>query len=106
MARITKRFLQSKGACRDQIAIFAAEWPNGSEISLASLTRAAELGLDIGWLAANTLEAPADAAYEAARAPAYAAYKAAIAPAYAAYKAAIATAYWTAFQSQEQPASV
>src|SRR3990167_1578140 len=46
-AKITLKMLS--GACDEQKAIFASEWPKGAEATLGNVRRAQELGLDLDW---------------------------------------------------------
>lgn len=46
---ITAKQLRKLGACKQQVAIFAREWPNGCEVTLVTVLRALELGLDLDW---------------------------------------------------------
>ena len=43
--RITTEWLQAQRACRPVIFLFAEEWPDGAELNVENLVRAAELGL-------------------------------------------------------------
>lgn len=63
---LTVRDLRRLQACAKQVAVFAAEWPDGVDLTEAALLRAAELRLDLGWFAKAVLPAPAWATYEAA----------------------------------------
>lgn len=58
---ITADWLLHRKACEDQITKFAAEWPEGAELTEANLLRAGELGLDIKWLALRVLPKPLQA---------------------------------------------
>ncbi len=49
--KITAKWLIERNACADQVAIVRREWPNGGEVTRGNLRRAADLGLDIDWLA-------------------------------------------------------
>src|SRR5487761_2539672 len=80
--RITSEMLTEADACDNQAAIFAAEWPDGCEVTPEVAQRAVALGLDLNWAAEHLLPKTALAAYEAARAPAWAAYEAVAAPAF------------------------
>lgn len=53
--RITAKKLQGKGACSDQVEVFAAEWPDGVEVTEEALLRAADLGLGLTWFAKHFL---------------------------------------------------
>ena len=72
--KITPQKLQALGACAHQLAIFAAEWPKGCDVTKANALRAVELKLGFGWLAENILPAPAREEYEKTEAPAWAEY--------------------------------
>ena len=45
--RITLAML--RGACKDQRAIFKAEWPQGADVTIENVQRAIELGLALSW---------------------------------------------------------
>jgi hypothetical protein len=77
---ITHEWLMKHGACENQRAVFAAEWPDGVVLSEQSLYRAAELGLDLGWFAREYLPAPLLAEYQRQRAPLWAEYQRQVAP--------------------------
>ena len=53
--RVTIEFLREHNACKDEVAIFETEWPDGAELTLENLLRAVGLGLDIYWLAPRVL---------------------------------------------------
>src|SRR3990167_3823589 len=106
--KITHEYLVGLGASCEQLDTFSEEWPDGAEVTLDNCLRAAELHLNLDWLAekmfpARALEAyrqataPALEAYEQAIAPAWEAYQRAKAPAREAYEQAIAPA-WEAYQ--------
>src|SRR5487761_2641494 len=102
--RITSEMLTEADACDNQAAIFAAEWPDGCEVTPEVAQRAVALGLDLNWAAEHLLPKTALAAYEAARATAWAAYEAARrATAWATYQAARAPA-GAAFDAAEATA--
>jgi len=61
--------LQAKGACPNQVAVFAKEWPRGATVTLKNCERAAKLGLDVHWVSNNLLPKNLDDAYEAQRKP-------------------------------------
>ena len=117
--RITNRHL--RGACKRQRAIFRQAWPNGAVVSLATLRRAARLGLNLRWFAERFLSfsarkaylaetatdrqaylaetATAWEAYEAAPTPVLQVYEAARATALQVYDAATAPALWSAIKA-------
>ena len=103
--KITHEYLVGLGASCEQLDTFSEEWPDGAEVTLDNCLRAAELHLNLDWLAekmfpARALEAyrqataPAREAYEKARAQAREAYEQATAPALEAFEQARATAFY------------
>ena len=72
--KITKCMLQAKGACPNQVAVFAKEWPRGATVTLKNCERAAKLGLNVHWVSKNLLPKKLDDAYGAQQKPLYAAY--------------------------------
>ena len=100
---ITAQMLRERHACRDQVGLFEATWPNGARLTLANLRKAARLGFDLDWWAGNFLPATALAEYKKAAAPALAAYHKATAPARAEYEKATAPA-WAEYQKARAPA--
>ncbi len=65
--KITKELLESHGACKEQIEIFAREWPEGVEVTEEACLRAAELGLHLEWAASELLTPKLYAEYERRR---------------------------------------
>ena len=122
---ITKEFLESKGACREQLEILFTEFPNGGEVTLGNCLRAAALNIDFDWAADKLLSttarkayyeaiaptwkvydevmATARKAYLEAKAPSQKAYDEAIAPERKAYLEARATA-WKVYKEATAPA--
>ena len=72
--KITKRMLQSKGACASQVALFAETFPHGTEITEAVCLAVADK-FDWDWAAQNLLSPESYAEYERVRAQAYAEYQ-------------------------------
>ena len=72
---ITHEWLVEHGACEDQRDVFAAEWPDGVELSEAALLRAADLELDLEWFAEKYFPAPLLAEYRRQEAPLLAEYR-------------------------------
>ena len=70
---VTAERLRQKGAGCNELIRFKAEWPNGAEITLENLLRAAELDLDLLWWVQNCLPAPLRAALARQMAPLWAA---------------------------------
>ena len=83
---ITPQLLWRHKACPAQLAIFAAEWPHGTEVTPATVARALELGLDFVW-AAKLLSGLGLAEYQAKLAPILADQQAKRVTIYAAYSA-------------------
>jgi hypothetical protein len=94
--KITVESLLATNACDSEVNRFAAEWPNGAEVTLANCQRATVLQFDFDWAAGHLLSVQAREAYDAAMAPARAAFRAAMAQATEAYDAAAAIAPVTA----------
>lgn len=61
---ITVDLLRRHRAYPNEIAIVAAEWPEGCEVSEANLLRAGELGLNLDWFADLFLPPLLRAAYQ------------------------------------------
>ena len=93
--KIIKEMLQQANACKEQVAIFNNEWPEGAEITEVNLNRALALKLDLSWIVNNLLSPSQRTTYDQAIAPALATYNKAIAPAGATYKQATASALAT-----------
>lgn len=55
--KITAEMLRSSMSSQ-QVDAFSAEWPNGAEMTEKNCLKAAELGLDIDWVAYKFLSAP------------------------------------------------
>ena len=53
--RITRKLLEGKKACGDQVDIFTKEWSEECEVTKANLLRAAVLHLDLDWFAIHFL---------------------------------------------------
>ena len=100
---VTKQLLQAHNACDSQVDIFAAEWPEGVDITEEVLRRALALDLNLDWAAWHLLPEPARKAYEEATAPARKAYEEAKAPAWKAYEEARDLA-WKAYEEAKASA--
>ncbi|GMV07384.1 MAG: hypothetical protein AMXMBFR53_36590 [Gemmatimonadota bacterium] len=68
MKRITAKYLTKLGACEEQVAIVAKEWPIGAPITVPTIRKALRLGLDVDWLASRVLSLDAWAEYERVKA--------------------------------------
>ena len=101
--KITREYLVGLGASYEQLDTFSDEWPDGAEITLDNCLRAAELRLNLDWLAEKMFPAPALEAYEQATAPALEAFEQAKAQALEAYLQARATAL-EAYEKATAPA--
>lgn len=123
--KITSDMLRRAYACSAQLEMFEREWPEGAEVTLANVQRAAELDLDLGWFAtlffsseafvkrfcaaeaARLVKAAAEDAardaYEKAVAPARAVFDKATAPARVAYYDATSAGWaptaWAAYRN-------
>lgn len=95
--KITLDMLQ--GACEDQLAVFAREWPDGADVTRQNLERAVALGLDISWAAEHLLTDPALKVYYEARASAWKVYNEAMAPALKVYNEAAAPTFILAWDN-------
>jgi len=102
---ITADWLCRKGACTDtpQLAVFAAEWPDGAPVTQATLRRARELHLDLEWFARAYLRPAAKKALDEATAAAWGAYEEVTAPAQKALDEAVATAFSRAIRTDAAP---
>jgi hypothetical protein len=47
--KITADMLRGAGACEQELALFAREWPRGATLSRKTLHRAVQLKLDVDW---------------------------------------------------------
>ena len=66
--RISPKWLEDKGACGDQVKLFAGEWPDGCDVTETNLRRAGEIGMLLEWLADRALPRSLYADYQAKRA--------------------------------------
>ena len=89
--KITKNMLRKHEACSDQVELFAAEWPNGAEVTADNVLRAITLALDVSWLT-HLMTAGARRDYNAAVAGPLHDYYAAIASTKRDYEAEVAGA--------------
>ena len=92
MRKITKKLLQAKGACDEQVALFTKLWPQGVVPSLKAILRAKAVGLDLRWAACVLLSPMANSTYNAAMEPARKACNEAVEPARKAYNEAVVAA--------------
>ena len=99
--KITKRMLQAKGACPNQVAVFAKEWPRGATVTLKNCERAAKLGLNVHWVSKNLLPKKLDDAYLVQRKALYDAYETQRKPLYDAYEAQ-RKSFYDAYVTQRQ----
>ena len=94
--KITKRMLQAKGACEDQVQLFARLFPQGVEPTV-ELCAEHVSDFDWGWAAAKMLPPLARAEYERVMATARAEYERVRASARAEYGRVKATTFgWLA----------
>ena len=90
--KITARILKSKGACTDQVALFASLFPKGVQVTEALCLEHADK-FNWSWAAQKLLPASARAEYERIVASARAEYARTEAPAWAEYERAEAPAW-------------
>ena len=69
--KITKAWLNRRGACLDQVENFCEEWPDGAALTRENLQRAVPLNVDIWWLAEGLLTETRYNALDQATLPAY-----------------------------------
>lgn len=81
--KITPQMLRDKNACEEKLEVFEREWPDGVEVTEASILRMFELGFDVFWGVKQFLFPPAEKAF------------------WKAYEEAIATAIIEAIAMQE-----
>ena len=89
--RLTTAWLRKREVSEHQVAIFAAEWPDGAELTAATLRRAASLGLNIYWLGRLLLAPQARDVFEGASIVAQHTFQEADATALRAFREARAT---------------
>ncbi len=78
---ISGTLLREWGACTEAADQVDDLWPDGCEVTLDNLRRAADEGLDVSWFAYAILPPPAWAEYERVTADAWAEYERVRAPA-------------------------
>jgi hypothetical protein len=86
--KITPALLRKYRACDEQVAIFETEWPDGTEVTPATVARAIELGLNLEW-GVRLLPPRVRAEYHAKVFPIRAQYAARVAPIWAEYHAKV-----------------
>ena len=89
-AKITAEWLESLGACANEVELFRNEWPDGAPVSPATVRRAAKL--NIAWLAEKILVAQAREVYGEAVAQAREVYGETVAQAWKVYWKAVSQA--------------
>jgi len=72
--KITREWLEDRGACADQVELFARLYPDGVVLSRAALIEAAANGLRVSWLGARVLRGEQRAEYERQAAQLWAEY--------------------------------
>ena len=89
--RVTANKLRKMGACKeDGIDVFAAEWPDGCNLTKKALLRAVEIGLDVDWFAREVLTGVALTEYDKRVALLWAEYDKRVAPLRAEYDKRVA----------------
>jgi hypothetical protein len=86
MQTITVNWLRARKACFGQVVLFEETFGDSVELTCANLRRAAEVQLDLGWLAVRLLEGEALAAFNAAEWLAWSTYRDAVRPADVVYR--------------------
>ena len=100
MKRWTVDDLRVLGACNNQVALFAATFPNGATADDVGAAVAA--GLDVQWLVRRVVARDVWRAYEEAEAPLWRAYAEVEAPLWRAYEEAVAP-LWRAYEEALVP---
>ena len=90
---ISRKWLDERGACREQAQLFARVWPDGVAVTREALEQSAKKGLILEWLALRVLPRSDYADYQAQRDTLFADYQAQIGTLYAAYQAQRDTLY-------------
>ena len=90
---ISRKWLDERGACREQAQLFERVWPDGVAVTRETLELSAKKGLRLEWFAERVLPRSDYAAFQSQRAALYAAYQAQIAPMVADYQAQLDTLY-------------
>lgn len=70
MTRVTAEYLRRLGAFCGALDTVEKHWPDGVPMTVPSLMKALELGLDVDWFALHVLSTPAYDEYERVRAEA------------------------------------
>jgi hypothetical protein len=91
--------LRAHDICGGQLALFRATFGDEAEVTEANMTHAADVGLQIEWLARFIATVPALAEFAAARDQAQAVFEAARAEALAAHEAASTEQAWELYQA-------
>lgn len=97
--KITAKSLRDEGASCYQVTRFAAEWPEGCEVTEATLLRAAELHLDLDWFAMHFLPDPLWTEYGNQVVSRW--YRRQEVPLWAEYERQVALLIWQLLQKQE-----
>ena len=86
---ISRKWLDKRGACREQVQLFARVWPDGVAVTRETLEQSAKKGLILEWLAERVLPCSDYDDYKAQRGTLYADYQAQRDMLYADYQAQI-----------------
>jgi len=103
--KITTAWLRRRRACSYQVALFEDEFGDEAEITEANLARAAELGLDLSWLALRVLPRSLWAEYRRQEAALRAEYRRQEAALRAEYRRQEAALLWTLLKDSPVGAS-
>lgn len=75
MKQVTVEMLERLHACRDQVALFRSTFGESADLTAENGEKAAAVGLDIGWLAAQVLKDERLTEYARVEAPAWEEYR-------------------------------
>ena len=90
---ISLQWLDERGACREQVQLFARVWPDGVAVTRETLEQSATAGLRLEWFAGQVLPRSDYTAFQSQRATLYAALQSQRATLYAAYQEQVAPQY-------------
>ena len=99
---ISRKWLDERGACREQVQLFEQVWPDGVAVTRETLELSAKAGLILQWFAERVLPRSDYAAYRSQWDALYTAYQSQRDTLYAALQSQCKTLY-AALQSQREP---
>lgn len=98
--KITAAWLRRRRACPEQVHTFAKEWPDGAEITLENLLRAATLNLNLDWFGQHILPPSLRAEYQRQATPLRAKYERQRAPLQAEFERQTARLLWSLIEQR------